>query len=613
MINKTCKEWLKNPTINPITHRKISPRGQIYKKFKKDCTLDPCAQSPPRSPPTSPTKITKKCEEWLKNPNINPITKREIKNNGPVYKKLKIECNDLRPGADRADPCAKRRRRRRSGRGSSAAQRGGVLCTQGPDQIRSIIPIGAVIVKKKKLPLLMLESFLTTNNDNDEIFKNRMETGARVIENLKKINANQWTMCMTGSRAAEFKNYFKDTVEIGKGTFGQIYLSTLDSDKIIVKEANLKKGEETVLRKNVSLNDKNLEKLIETKKKKMPREHKNLTYVNELLLSKKCPNFLYTYKTALCDGCQVIGLFTKKPSPRACYVTFMEPADFDLRSIERINVNQQFSALYQLLCSVYSIHHYYALYHMDIKSDNVLIKRIKPGGYFKYVIDDKTIYVENAGLLVFLADFGVATSLSPKYSSLGFYGTRNAEVVKRDSEGALWNPFETKYFADYEDMSRPKISNPVYIKWIDNRPFRRGKGTTPAPPEGSRRKDDRRFGAKGIPGTFNRFGKMNIFPDICVDLYDNRRFPCFEFFNDIQDTIRIFIGGPQMFQDGTHPGINNLDKNLKVELKTLGFLKQQESMYYINGSIKYVLAEEMLWELYKEPRKIDYIIDTYHL
>ena len=99
------------------------------------------------------------------------------------------------------------------------------------------------------------------------------------------------------------------------------------------------------MRKNISLNDKNLEKLIEKKKEKNPREHKNLYYVNELLLNKKCPNFLYTYKTALCDGCQVIGLFTKKPSPRSCYVTFMEPADFDLRSIERMNINQQFSVL----------------------------------------------------------------------------------------------------------------------------------------------------------------------------------------------------------------------------------------------------------------------------
>jgi len=336
-----------------------------------------------------------------------------------------------------------------------------------------------------------------------------------------------------------------------------------------------------------------LKSLLKKKKKNIfPREHKNLSYVNELLLSKKCPNFLYTYKMALCDGCKVVGLFTKKPSVRACYVTFMEPADFDLASIKRSNVNQQFSIFYQLLCSVYSIHHYYAMYHTDIKSHNILVKRIKPGGCFKYVIGDKTCYIENTGLLVFLADFGVAHSLSPKYNSLGFYGTRNAEVVE-SGQRPVWSPFETKYFADYDNfpITRPELSKPIYIKWIDNR----SKKT------------------RVIPGTFNKFGKTKIFPEISVDLYDNRRFPCFEFFNDIQDTIRTFIGGKQMFQDGKHPGMSNLHKDFKTDLKTFGFLKYQENMYYIKGSIKYVLAEEMLWDLYKEPQKIDYIIDTYYL
>ena len=549
-LNKSfCKEWIKNPTVNPKTHRKISPQGKIYKNLEIDCLSS-----------NEVKKTTTLCKEWFKNPNVNPRTKRQIKNSGLVYKNLKIECGDDDQILD-------------------------------DDQINA-----AVTIQKKKLPLLMRQNFLVNNGDCES----RIKIGNILIQHLKEINADQWTMCMTGSKASEFKNYFKNVVEIGKGTFGQIYLVTLNNsvEKIIVKEANLSRLEENRLRKNVFFKDKSLEELIEKKKKNIfPKEHKNLSYVNELLLSKKCPNFLYTYKMALCDGCKVVGFFTKNPSIRACYVTFMEPADFDLESVERINVNQQFSIFYQLLCSVYSIHHYYAMYHTDIKSHNVLVKRIKPGGYFKYVIDNKTYYVKNAGLLVFLADFGVAQSLSPKYSSIGFYGTRNAEVVESNL-GPKWNPFETKYFADYDNfpVTRPKLSKPIYIKWVDNR--------------------DDSFDGKQIvviPGTFNKFGKTKIFPDISVDLYDNRRFPCFEFFNDIQDTIRMFIGGKQMFQEGTHSGINNLHNNFKKILKTFGFLKYQENMYYINKSVKYVLAEEMLWELYVEPKKINYIIDTYYL
>jgi hypothetical protein len=578
-----CKEWIKTPTINPQTHRKISPQGKIYKKFEKDCTkkklFSPVQQSPPRPSWDRSGVARKVCEEWLKTPDINPRTKRRIKNNGLVYKNLKDECSDLE-------------NQKKSKTSKNRVQ--SPKTAEDRKTSRSILPPSAVTIKKKKLPLLMLQylkrSFLINNGNYDS----RITIGGRVIQNLNEINADQWTMCMTGSKSSEFKNYFKDIIEIGKGTFGQIYLATLNSEKIIVKEANLSRSEEIVLRKNVFLKDKSLEELIEKRKKNIfPREHKNLNYVNELLLSKKCPNFLYTYKMALCDGCKVLGLFSKKPSVRACYVTFMEPADFDLTSVERINVNQQFSIFYQLLCSVYSIHHYYAMYHTDIKSHNILVKRIKPGGCFKYVIGNKTCYVENAGLLIFLADFGVALSLSPKYSSLGFYGTRNAEVVESSlatRRSANWKPFETKYFADYDNfpITRPSLSKAIYIKWIDDN-------------------------NKIIPGTFNKFGKTKIFPNISVDLYDNRRFPCFEFFNDIQDAIRTFIGGKQMFQDGTHPGISNLHKDFKIVLKKFGFLKYQETMYYINGSVKYVLAEEMLWELYMDPQKIDYIIDTYNL
>jgi hypothetical protein len=564
-----CKEWIKNPTINPRTHRKISPQGKIYKNFEKDCnkTLK-MRRLPSDDMRRVPLRVERVCEEWFKNPNINPRTKRRIKNNGLVYKNLKIECGD------------KQKRKSLGAKG----------------KVYKIIDDNDEIIDK-----IIDNDEIIDNDDNDEIidnddengdYKSRIIIGNRVIQNLNEINADQWTMCMTGSSSSKFKNYFKDVIEIGKGTFGQIYLTTLNTEKIIVKEANLSRLEENILRKNVFLKDKSLEELIEKKKKNIfPREHKNLSYVNELLLSKKCPNFLYTYKMSLCDGCKVVGLFTKKPSVRACYVTFMEPADFDLASInKRININQQFSIFYQLLCSVYSIHHYYAMYHTDIKSRNILVKRIKPGGCFKYVIGDKTYYIENTGLLVFLADFGVAHSLSPKYDSLGFYGTRNAEVVE-SGQRPLWSPFETKYFADYGNLTRPKLSKPIYIKWIDNR------SST----------------IRVIPGTFNKFGKTKIFPNISIDLYDNRRFPCFEFFNDIQDTIRTFIGGKQMFQDGTHPGMSNLHKDFKTTLEIFGFLKYQENMYYIKGSVKYVLAEEMLRDLYKEPQKIDYIIDTYYL
>jgi len=237
-----CKEWIKNPTINPRTHRKISPQGKIYKNFEKDCnkTLLKMRRLP-SDDSRVPLRVERVCEEWFKNPNINPRTKRRIKNNGLVYKNLKIECGD------------KQKRKSLGAKG----------------KVDEIIDDNDEIIDDND-EIIDNDDNDDDNDDNDDEngdYKSRIIIGNRVIQNLNEINADQWTMCMTGSSSSKFKNYFKDVIEIGKGTFGQIYLTTLNTEKIIVKEANLSRVEENILRKNVFLKDKSLEELIEKKRK----------------------------------------------------------------------------------------------------------------------------------------------------------------------------------------------------------------------------------------------------------------------------------------------------------------------------------------------------------
>ena len=85
MINRLtekeiCYKWLENKTINPETLKQIKENGPTYKKIQKKCSLN--------------QKKDKKniCYEWLKNKTINPETSRKIKKYGPVYKKLQNKC-----------------------------------------------------------------------------------------------------------------------------------------------------------------------------------------------------------------------------------------------------------------------------------------------------------------------------------------------------------------------------------------------------------------------------------------------------------------------------------------------------------------------------------------
>jgi hypothetical protein len=75
--NKLCKEWINNKNINPETKRKIKDTSPIYKKYVKLC---------------SEPLIKDLCKEWIKNKNINPETKRKIKDTSPIYKKYMKKC-----------------------------------------------------------------------------------------------------------------------------------------------------------------------------------------------------------------------------------------------------------------------------------------------------------------------------------------------------------------------------------------------------------------------------------------------------------------------------------------------------------------------------------------
>lgn len=105
-----CAQWRANPTVNPLTGRAIKVDGPTYKKLQKDCIG---VRSPsPRSPvkrPVGPLSPRSKCEQWRANPTINPVSRRKIKRNGPVYKALKKECESVRsrpasPVPKRASP-----------------------------------------------------------------------------------------------------------------------------------------------------------------------------------------------------------------------------------------------------------------------------------------------------------------------------------------------------------------------------------------------------------------------------------------------------------------------------------------------------------------------------
>jgi hypothetical protein len=85
IINR-CKKWFKKPQLNPKTGKNIKINGPTYKKLEQEC------KSINKSKKTKSKSNKMICKEWKKNKLINPRTGRKIKVNGPTYKKLEQEC-----------------------------------------------------------------------------------------------------------------------------------------------------------------------------------------------------------------------------------------------------------------------------------------------------------------------------------------------------------------------------------------------------------------------------------------------------------------------------------------------------------------------------------------
>jgi hypothetical protein len=95
-LNKIlCDEWNSNKNINPITKRTIKSDGPVYNNIEKKCNkLNGSDVKVANKKKTGKKGIINICDEWLNNPNVNPETGKSIKKNGPVYKKLLKLCEE---------------------------------------------------------------------------------------------------------------------------------------------------------------------------------------------------------------------------------------------------------------------------------------------------------------------------------------------------------------------------------------------------------------------------------------------------------------------------------------------------------------------------------------
>ncbi|AAS18054.1 unknown [Singapore grouper iridovirus] len=93
-----CAAFDRDPTRNPITGRPIKRDGPVYRRLVEDCEGDPETDDDVRMPPPRRVlDVEEKCDEFHRDPSVNPATGRPIKYGGPAFRKLLRECGDAEP------------------------------------------------------------------------------------------------------------------------------------------------------------------------------------------------------------------------------------------------------------------------------------------------------------------------------------------------------------------------------------------------------------------------------------------------------------------------------------------------------------------------------------
>lgn len=136
--------------------------------------------------------------------------------------------------------------------------------------------------------------------------------------------------------------------------------------------------------------------------------------VNQLLFQNISQNFIFNYSHEYIER---DGICSDK-YPYSSY-HFNEYIDNAITFGEWITyphqVNELYNAYFQIVSGVYALQKYFNMTHLDLHGANILVKTVKKGGYWEYIIHDNTYIVPNLGYVFYIGDFGQASLKKTKY------------------------------------------------------------------------------------------------------------------------------------------------------------------------------------------------------
>ena len=326
-----------------------------------------------------------------------------------------------------------------------------------------------------------------------------------------------------------------------------------------------------------------------------------------IIESSKCPNLPLLIDTFVLQNSKL--KLRKSNLNNPCVVNVLEIANGDLLkyfSYTNLSIYDIMSSLFQVMTAVHAIQMYGQLSNNDIKASNILYYNVKPGGYWHYSICGRDFYIENRGKLFILNDFGVSNIYNPSFK---LYPTPETKKFNLGSRFAInMNGVFSPIRSDYEfskDIEWLNGSDSYCVKCC--RSTSDVKNNIERKLLLSKEQEDFLF-------------DMNISYDTTsVDFFSNPYIiPPFEFMNDTQDVLRMYLGGKRTTQNGNHKFHKNIYDKINKLLKPWASETTNSSEYKYSLKSHHVLAGDFIKEFFTKSYNMTKIptgvkIDTFIL
>lgn len=291
--------------------------------------------------------------------------------------------------------------------------------------------------------------------------------------------------------------------------------------------------------------------------------------IKPLIEKKICPNLPLYIDTFLCNKCDFT--IRNKNQQHPCIITISELATSDLKTflMSESNIEDKiiYSALFQIMAGLHAIQMSGQILNNDIKSTNILVYDVKPGGYWKYRIKNKNYYVPNYGKMFILNDFGVSQLYDPNFQ---LYSSKNKTIFNLGSRYAIninetFSPIKAKY-----EFISNDLKNTTDIVWKN-----RNDSSSSFTSKGATYSLDRKTGQVVLSKTrltdiqkdYLFKNGVNVNPNTWEFFENPYIIPPFEFYNDVQDVLRMFFGGKRTTQNGNHKIFTSISQEFKDTLR----------------------------------------------